>query len=250
MENGLISKLQEIYDWQLKHQNVIIDFLQYTNSKTSNLILKGGTALAMCYELDRFSEDIDFDGRKHEDGANNTVGNIVDNFCKSNNFTYRVAKDTEFVKRYMIHYEDDISKKPLKIETSYRKKEVFEDEVTKVNGIMVYKVEPLLIMKVNAYSDRDKIRDLYDLVYIYNNFAEQASPQSLSFLRNAFEYKGIEHVDYILKTQSDLLINNEKLSGDFLEMYSNLGLLYEKHEPKRSFKNVWSQDEKSREFSR
>ena len=46
------------------HKKVIIDFLNYLNSQTDQFILKGGTALMLCYGLNRFSEDIDLDGFK------------------------------------------------------------------------------------------------------------------------------------------------------------------------------------------
>jgi hypothetical protein len=46
-------------------------------------------------------------------------------------------------------------------------------------------------------------------------------------MRSAVEYKGLEHFDYIIKDQHDDLIDNEKLSEDFLEMYDRLGLMYD-----------------------
>lgn len=42
-------------DWRDKHQNVINEFLNFLNKKTDDFILKGGTSLLICYNLDRFS---------------------------------------------------------------------------------------------------------------------------------------------------------------------------------------------------
>lgn len=53
-------------EWQTNHGNFIHAFLLLLNKQTDQFVLKGGTALSLCYGLDRFSEDIDLDGRKQE----------------------------------------------------------------------------------------------------------------------------------------------------------------------------------------
>lgn len=168
--------------------------------------------------LDRFSEDIDLDGKSRD------IGDIIDSFCKSNSFSYRIAIDTDTVKRYMVNYAN--SAKPLKIETSFRRREISDSEINRINGICVYTIDMLCMMKTNAYTGRDKIRDLYDLTFICNSYIDQLSPQTVAFARTAIEYKGIEQFDYITKTQQDELIDIEKLAGDFLAMYDRLGLFY------------------------
>lgn len=85
-------------------------------------------------------------------------------------------------------------------------------------------------MKTNAYSGRDKIRDLYDVSFICNNYYDELSEQARSMLRNAIEYKGVEQFDYIVQEQHDTLIDEDKLAEDFLNMYEKLGLLYDNEE--------------------
>ena len=46
-------------NWRDLHGKVIKEFLSYINEQTESFILKGGTALAQCYSLNRFSEDIE-----------------------------------------------------------------------------------------------------------------------------------------------------------------------------------------------
>lgn len=209
-------------EWQIEHGNVISLFLTYLNKKSSNYILKGGTALLSCYNLDRFSEDIDLDGIERN------IVDIIDMFCKQNDFNYRIAKDTDTVKRCMINYGN--IGKPLKVEVSYRRRDIDISETTIINGINVYNINALCIMKANAYTSRDKLRDLYDVCFICNNYYEQLSPSVISILRSAVEYKGIEHFDYIVKTQSDELIDISKLTEEFLKMFDQLGLLYDEEE--------------------
>ena len=211
-----------MHDWKQAHREVIFSFLRYLNEASGCYVLKGGTALLSCYGLDRFSEDIDLDGQSPE------IVQIVEDFCVREGYTCRVAKDTDTVRRCMIHYGS--VGKPLKVEVSYRRREIPADETAVVNGILVYRIEPLCIMKANAYAGRDKIRDLYDLTFICNHFFDELSPQAVALVRSALEFKGIEQFDYITREQSDELVDTSKLAGDFLELFDRLGLLYDSEE--------------------
>jgi hypothetical protein len=130
----------------------------------------------------------------------------------------------------MINYGND--EKPLKIEVSYRKKIIEPSEYTRIKGITVYNIDDICRMKMNAYISRDKIRDLYDLSFICNNYWERLSNSTIKSLRDCVSFKGLEQFDYLIKTQSDELINNDKLAEDFLEMYDKLGLLVDDEEQK------------------
>jgi predicted nucleotidyltransferase component of viral defense system len=206
-------------NWRKQHGEIIVSFVKYLNAKTSDFILKGGTALYLCYGLDRFSEDIDLDGKEKRLTA------LVDEYCAAHGYFYRIAKDTAIVERCFINYGND--GKPLKIEASYRRREIPENETEKINDIIVYRIEPLCVMKTGAYAGRDKIRDLYDVTFICNNYYERLSPQTIALLRSAVEHKGIAQFDYVVNNQPDELIDNDKLANDFLKMYDRLGLLFD-----------------------
>jgi len=211
-------------DWRVEHGQIIASFLNCLNAGSRRFVLKGGTALHLCYKLDRFSEDIDLDGTEKGLPA------LVDEFCQNNGYASRLAKDTETVERCFVNYGN--IGKPLKIEVSYRRKGIPAEEIKIINGILVYDIEPICLMKCAAYAGRDKIRDLYDLTFICNHYFGQLSEQTKAVMRNTVEYKGIEQFDYVIREQSDELIDNKKLSDDFLDMYEKLGLLYEKSELK------------------
>jgi predicted nucleotidyltransferase component of viral defense system len=206
-----------VNDWRQPHRAIMEEFLAYLNDRTENFVLKGGTALLLCYQLDRFSEDIDLDGEEK------SLLQFVQGFCTASGFSYRTAKDSPIVQRCLLNYGD--AEKPLRIEASYRRREIPAEETMKINGIRVYGVDALCVMKSIAYAGRDKIRDLYDLVFICNRYFEQLSPQTVSLLRNSLEYKGIEQFDYIMREQKDELIDGEALAANFLEMYDRIGLL-------------------------
>ena len=213
-------------DWKVHHGEIIREFIDYLNKNADEFILKGGTALKLCYGLDRFSEDIDLDKNK---GSGNLL-KFVDTFCKNFGFEYRIAKNTNTVKRALINYGGKY--KPLKIEMSMRRKEIPTEEIATVNGIATYTPDTLAEMKALAYQGRDAIRDLYDLCYLYNHYKDQITPRTISMIQRSLSYKGLEQFDYLIHTQEDELIDNEKLMNDFLNMYDSLDLLYDEDEKK------------------
>ncbi|MBR6299155.1 MAG: nucleotidyl transferase AbiEii/AbiGii toxin family protein, partial [Candidatus Gastranaerophilales bacterium] len=172
-----------------------------------------GTALAKCYNLNRFSEDIDLDATKED------IKPYIKKFCQLQTYTFRIAKDTATVKRGFINYGND--SRPLKVEVSYRRKEINPSEYTEKNGIQVYSINRLAQMKALAYSSRD----LYDLSFICNNYFVELTEQTILNIKDALAYKGLEQFDYIVNTQNDSLINSDKLLTSFLEMYEKIGLL-------------------------
>lgn len=204
-------------DWRIFQGKVLKAFVLPLNKRSNSYILKGGTSLMLCYGLTRFSEDISLDAYHIIKG----IEDIVNAFCQANSFTYRVAKDTNTVKRYMIYYG---SNKPLKVEISYRRKNIDSSEFTIVNGILVYTISSILTFKLNAYNQRDKIRDLYDVVFICKNYWS-CIPKTLQLqLVDSLSYKGLEHFDYLISTQQDELIDSVVLGNEFLDLYNKLGL--------------------------
>jgi hypothetical protein len=72
------------------------------------------------------------------------------------------------------------------------RKTISPEETQTTNGILVYQIEPLCVMKIIAYTNRDKIRDLYDVTFICMHYYDKLSPQTIAFLRNTVECNGIE----------------------------------------------------------
>lgn len=208
-------------EWTKKHGYVISEFLRFLCESTNSYILKGGTALMQCYNLDRFSEDIDLDGK------GNSIFDLVDCYCKCNSYDYRIAKNTDTVKRCMIHYG---GAKPLKIEVSCRRNVINPNEYVKINGIIVYTIERLANMKCSAYASRDKIRDLYDLSFICCNYYNRLSEQTKNFIFDTISAKGVEQYDYLVNNQPDELISKEKLLEMFLTTIDKIGLMTDSKE--------------------
>lgn len=192
-----------------RHREVEEQFLSYLGGKTS-LVLKGGTALMLCYGLNRFSEDLDFDASHQGLSTLKTI----QQFCKTRGYEYIEKKNTPLVQRVMIHYGGD---QPLKIETSFRRKTIPNTETTIINNIRVYRMDYLASMKINAYLARDRIRDLFDVSFIVNNYWQELSPAVQSTIRFALAEKGLEQFDVVIAQQKDALIDPDKLESEFLQ---------------------------------
>ena len=227
-------------EWQPRHKQVIENFLFFLNEHTPNYILKGGTGLMECYNLNRFSEDIDLDGRLREaDAKRNGIIDYVKMFCEKNGYSYRISKNTDTVKRCFVHYGN--IENPLKIETSFRRESIPENEIETIKGIKVYNINTIAIMKANAFSSRDKIRDLFDVSFIVNRYYEALSSDTKMLIQDAFLHKGIEQFDHLARNDEDNLIDRNKLAESFLSAYDRLGILFEGNE-KEEIKELYARD--------
>ena len=148
-------------DWQTNHGNFIEAFLLFLNKQTDQFVLKGGTALSLCYGLDRFSEDIDLDGRKQD------IKEIVKRFCVNHGVNFRVAKDTATVKRCIIDYGNDVH--PLKIEVSYRNKNLGLEEASKDSYV------PVCQLSKGIYLFKQKFHFLIRLLKAIRRITDQDS---------------------------------------------------------------------------
>lgn len=208
-----------------RHRKIIEEFLYALNKVSNAFILKGGTALMLRYGLDRFSEDIDLDASHKKANA------FVDAFCKAHRIAYRTAKDTPTVSRFLLSYVPE--RTPLKIEISYRNKNIRPDDHLCRDGIEVYTIDRLCQLKASAYQGRDTLRDLYDIAFICDRYFNDLSAGTKNQISDALSYKGFDHFDYITSTQSDPFIDKEKLAELYIKMFDKLDLLYTKEEARR-----------------
>lgn len=207
------------------NEDMIAKYLETLNSfKRSTFVLKGGNALVQCYQLPRISSDIDLDAPTRS-ARNNVLVSATEKFCAENGCSFRIAKNTEMVQRVFIHSSEN-NDQPLKVEASFRRQNIGPDKVTKINGITVYTLSELVNMKCKAYIDRDRIRDLYDLAYIATHFQDELTTELKKSIADAFSSKGIEQLDYLLKSDKcPQEINTSYLAEMFLDAYDYVGLM-------------------------
>ncbi|WP_276892086.1 nucleotidyl transferase AbiEii/AbiGii toxin family protein [Dialister micraerophilus] len=176
--------------WQKERINIMKEILPKLGD---NYVLKGGTALMFFYNLDRFSEDIDLDA-KH---SVSKIENLLKPLIKQKNWKYNVTKNTDTVFRIMIDYGavNNLGKYPLKIEVSGRNKNLLNANVlsiNNINNINVYNLKELSKMKVIAFSQRDKIRDFYDIAFLLDKNDKLFTNDQLYEIKTIMEYKDLE----------------------------------------------------------
>lgn len=206
-----------------QHLVVIKQVLAYLNSRKDNpYILKGGAALYLCYSLNRFSEDVNLDAPSAI-VAHDRFEREIQKICNAHDYSYRIGKNTAASEEAYIDYGS--AGTPLKVEVSYRRKEIPQRLICIRENIQVYTLDEMTRLKAAAYNGGDNIRDLYDVSYICTHFYEQLGQSARDALRAAFEYKDLGQFDYIVSTQNDALIDVDLLKTMFLKSFDKLGLL-------------------------
>lgn len=147
--------------------------------QTTPYVLKGGTALALFYGLNRHSEDLDFDDCGKRFSIKNQVREgLRDGGASMSAFIHDY--DTWKGQRFKVHYinpetgEDRL----LRIELSSRS-EPNPDDIVVVDGIRTYRPPALFDQKMNAADDRVKARDLFDIGFLVGTHGNQLSSDQI-----------------------------------------------------------------------
>jgi predicted nucleotidyltransferase component of viral defense system len=185
-------------------------------------VLKGGTALMFGYGLDRFSEDLDFDSSKKLNLETKIYESLPLGFKI---MTIKKPKDTNTVQRYKVHYKTPNGDRRLKIETSYRKKEIQSDDYILIKDMQIYNIDFLLDNKLSASHDGTKIRttarDLYDINFIVKNFSEIINDNLRKRLNEFIVDKSALFERFEDAYNEDLLVNSKIELDDLIVSLSN-----------------------------
>ena len=164
------------------YQNLIL-FIIY-NKISKELIFKGGTALAKCYGLNRFSEDLDFTVAEKKDYIP-----ILENGLKQFGLSYSIknvmrAGDSE---KYKIKIEGPLYRDSIKtlcsvtLDFSLREKVIlnpliktigYHMDIIPVFEVYVLREEEILAEKIRAIMMRRSARDVYDAVFLLRKGAK------------------------------------------------------------------------------
>lgn len=178
------------------------------------MVLKGGTALLLCYGLDRFSEDLDFDAPK-KFSVTNRIERVLSRFTRD--FDIKIVKDTETVQRLKVHYRKETVDRLLKIETSFRQNPQPETVVVQ-DGIQTYRVSSLIDQKMAALVGRTKARDLYDVAYLARTYWEAFSPQAKQTLQSLLMDADALESRFRLAFEDDTILRVDQLDGLVLQL--------------------------------
>lgn len=163
---------------QQNHLRVMREVL--SSVQDTPLVLKGGTALLVCYGLDRFSEDLDFDAPKKLN-LESRMESALSRFTSKLKITR--TKDTDTVQRYRLEYEYGSTLGRLKVEVSCRDASAAADDVIEVAGVRTYRVSRLIEQKLNALENRTAARDLFDVHFLARRHPDAFSTPARERLR-------------------------------------------------------------------
>lgn len=195
-------------------------------SKNNSLVFKGGTALAKAYNLDRFSNDLDF----------NIINNInTDELCsqlkeeiKEFGIIIDIKKEEGISssKRHILRIDGPLyngnlnSKCSVVLDFSFREKAIFPAELKKINHqlneipvfeINVMDIREIFTEKIRAIMTRNKARDLYDAYYLLNKNV----PLSLELINEKLKYYGEK---FSFKNFNDKINEKKKIWDNELKL--------------------------------
>ena len=184
------------------------------------MVLKGGTALLLCYGLNRFSEDLDFDSHRKFQIASR-IDRILSQ--KSTAHELKIVKDTDTVQRIKSHYQGVSGDRLLKIETSFRT-HPDESRVTVIDGIRTYTIATLIEQKTDALTNRTAARDLFDVAFLAKNYLSDFSPEVKAQL--AVLIQDIDALEQRFEDafEEDEILVTEDLSALILQLSESLSL--------------------------
>ncbi len=132
------------------------------------LVFKGGTALHLFYNMNRYSEDLDFSLSKEKKGKD--ILTELEELAKDTEITDSIVKRNTALLEIRFSYE----RRNLKMKMEINFNDITEGEIKTLYSIFsprsfniqVVKTEYLVGQKVRAFIERGKARDLFDLWFM------------------------------------------------------------------------------------
>jgi predicted nucleotidyltransferase component of viral defense system len=190
------------------------------NVNDFGIVLKDGAALMLCYDLDRFSEDLDFDSYSDKFNFDRFQRSLMKLLITNSQRLERinVKRDTENSKKLMLKYSqvDNASEYPLKIEFSLRNRDIIKDsDYHIINGICVYKIKNITIKKLDDFKNRTSCADIYDIAFLLKKYPSVFNLEMLNVIKK--------------KDPGSLLtaFKNDKASDSFLHKIDETNLILE-----------------------
>jgi len=81
-----------------------------------------------------------------------------------------------------------------------------------------------------------RIRDLYDLVFICNNYWNELSPVVKSGVLESLSRDVLERFDYLIRQEHDEYIDVKKLENNLLELLFSLEIIKENKQEKENIR--------------
>jgi len=200
----LILKLRRASHKEIaKAQDIIVEELYKVFDKA---VLHGGTAIWRCFKGNRFSEDVDV----YLPSSSSLISDFFEKLAKRG-FIDIKKKITE----KSIFSAFRLERAQVRFEAVFKKIDGFLAEYEAVDGnlITVYTLKPehLVREKVDAYLNRFKIRDLYDIFFLLRHVESKDSVRQHMQKLVKNDKKPVDEQDLKAVIIEGLVPNAEKL---------------------------------------
>ena len=160
---------------QALHERIMRELVARVQDTT--FVLKGGSALAFAYGLNRHSTDLDFDADRRTDISRRIRRSMLAVGVTPTTWWHMDKRNSL---RYRVEYIESATSDPedLTVDMHFKPKPKQVD-VVMVGGIQTYRVPALFEQKLDAANDRREPRDLYDLAFIAKRFGDRLTDQQV-----------------------------------------------------------------------
>jgi len=191
----------------------------------NGLLLKGGTALLFCYGLPRYSTDLDYDGFNYNFDITDDIKSVINsNGLKLDRIN--VKKDTDTVKRFMIHYKE-AENNPIKLEISFRNiddADLVNAKRARINDINTYNIRYLASDKIDTFLKRTAARDIFDASFLIQHYPDSLNKELIEKCKSKLTTLGLDQMENIIKNDEviknfdcdDILVNFENNINKYL----------------------------------
>lgn len=185
---------------QQTHRQIMQAICEVIHDEGKPLVLKGGTALLLGYDLQRFSEDLDFDLTTALQGhlnieriCNSAIKKLAGKGIKVSLSSFNEPKKTGTTHRCrpMFATGEGEPPIPIKIEISSRTTPA-PASICVINGIQMYSISQIAHLKLLAAREdpampyRTTARDLHDLAFIASRYSADLPPELVAQLEEFF----------------------------------------------------------------
>ena len=214
-------------------QHMVKEYLQiiilgklYKTTSAPDIVFIGDTSLRLCYGLDRFSEDLDFDYMGNDREDLREIFNNITKQLKLDGFNCSIEhnyKDTDnYCKIYFSGLSDyfpltDTRKKIwIKIDiqknyTPYNLARHFVNRFGLYYPVNLPEIDILFSMKAIALTQRVKARDMYDFSFLQSNSKLNLNYIRCELLRKGMKVNTIEDVKKLILSKEKNIDLKEKI---------------------------------------
>jgi len=197
-----VGKIKGLENKEYIEKSYFQDLFLFNLYRESNIfVFKGGTALYKIYNLQRFSEDLDFSLIGEKEEAIETIKRVVD---KTDGFSIKEIKEVKNSILIKISCRGIITKyNALRIDISLKNKIFLSVDVKNYISdyldippfsLKVLNPEEIVAEKIHSILNRRKARDLYDLFFLLKQFKfnEKITKEKLKLFNQKYSLENIK----------------------------------------------------------